>query len=50
MAGAVRVYSDGKGKEGEPSMKATELLKKQHRSVHGLFGELKKLDERRAAP
>jgi hemerythrin superfamily protein len=25
-------------------MKATELLKKQHRSVHGLFGELKKLD------
>ena len=25
-------------------MKATELLKKQHRSVHGLFVELKKLD------
>ena len=25
-------------------MKATQLLKKQHRSVHGLFGELKKLD------
>lgn len=24
-------------------MKATELLKKQHRSVHALFGELKKL-------
>ena len=24
-------------------MKATELLKKQHKSVHGLFGELKKL-------
>jgi hemerythrin superfamily protein len=24
-------------------MKATELLKKQHKSVHGLFGELKQL-------
>jgi hypothetical protein len=30
-------------------MKATELLKKQHRAVEKLFGELKKLDGPRRA-